>query len=105
VFEHLPCQSQKVQASLKLLLETLEQQIQELEQAIYQKIKEHDEKLLENLISIPGIGPDLRCSGWAGPNGYCSDCAGQRDRLLLQSPTANFLYRLVAENLPIGHFE
>jgi hypothetical protein len=90
---------------LKLLLETLEQQIQELDQAIYQKIKEHDEKLPENLISIPGIGPDLRCSGWAGPNGYCFDCAGQRGKRLLQSSAVDFLHRLIPENLSIGHFE
>jgi transposase len=43
--------------STRYLSETLERQIDELEQSIYQQIKDHNEKLLENLQSIPGIGP------------------------------------------------
>lgn len=55
-FRCLPCQSQKAQTALNQVLETLERQIEELEQSIYQQIKDHDENLLDNLQSIPGIG-------------------------------------------------
>ena len=56
-FEQLPQPSQKVQAALKTLLETLNRQIDLLEQSVHQKIKDHDDKLLDKLRSIPGIGP------------------------------------------------
>lgn len=56
-FAELPNQSKKAQNSLKILLETLDQQIDQLEKSIYKNIKDHDSTLLENLRSIPGIGP------------------------------------------------
>ena len=56
-FQQLPRQSKKAQAALKTLLEALNQQIDQLEEGIHQKIKDHDDKLLDNLKSIPGIGP------------------------------------------------
>jgi len=56
-FEQLPHQSTKAQAALTTLLEELNRQIDYLEESVYQKIKDHDDKLLDNLKSIPGIGP------------------------------------------------
>jgi hypothetical protein len=43
------------------MLEALNTQIDLLEESIYKKIKDHDSTLLDNLRSVPGIGPDLRC--------------------------------------------
>ncbi len=56
-FGQLPRQSPKAQAALRTLLEELTYQIDLLEESVYQKIKDHDDKLLANLKSIPGIGP------------------------------------------------
>ncbi len=56
-FEQLPRQSSKAQLALATLLEELNRQIDYLEESVYQKIKDHDDKLLDNLKSIPGIGP------------------------------------------------
>ncbi len=56
-FEQLPRQSPKAQVAVTTLLEELNRQIDELEASVHQKIKDHDNKLLDNLKSIPGIGP------------------------------------------------
>lgn len=56
-FGQLPRQSPKAQAALTTLVEELNRQINYLEESVYQKIKDHDDKLLDNLKSIPGIGP------------------------------------------------
>ncbi len=56
-FEQLPQPSTKAQAALTTLLAELNRQIDLLEESVYQKIKDHDDTLLDNLKSIPGIGP------------------------------------------------
>ncbi len=56
-FEQLPHPSVKAQVAVTSLLKELNQQIDLLEASVYQRIKDHDDKLLDNLKSIPGIGP------------------------------------------------
>jgi transposase len=56
-FAELPSPSKKAQYALKTMLEALNTQIDQLEESIYKKIKDHDSTLLDNLRSIPGIGP------------------------------------------------
>jgi transposase len=55
-FNQLPHQSQQAQGTLNILLTGLNEQIDQLEKVVYQKIKDHDSSLLDNLRSIPGIG-------------------------------------------------
>jgi transposase len=56
-FEQLPYQSCSAFDSLQKVLTLLEEQIDALEKSIYEKVKQHDEKLFSNLQSVPGIGP------------------------------------------------
>lgn len=56
-FAQLPHQSEQVKSSLLSLLDHLNQQIEQLERSIYQKVNQQDQSLLQNLRSIPGIGP------------------------------------------------
>ena len=56
-FAELPNQSKKAKEALQTMLETLNEHIDQLEVSIYQKIKDHNSGLLDNLLSIPSIGP------------------------------------------------
>jgi transposase len=53
----LPPQSPLATTTLEQLLQELNQRIDLLEKSIQQKLQQHDKDLLENLRSIPGIGP------------------------------------------------
>jgi Holliday junction resolvasome RuvABC DNA-binding subunit len=66
-FHQLPYQSHSANDALQQVLETLDEQIKLLEKSMYKKIKQNDQALFANLQTIAGIGPDLRCSGWASP--------------------------------------
>jgi len=56
-FQELPHQSPLAITTLEQLLQQLNHQIDLLEKSIQQKLKQHNKDLLDNLRSIPGIGP------------------------------------------------